>query len=509
MSPQCRVCYEDIGVALSLPCGEVSLALVGVNDSHAKISGHVFCRGCVNRIVRLADEDEEEPRCPTCRQPYEPDDETYPALRRTYLPEESTSEESQTTDLQAIEDSLESLEARVEASEGALNNHRSVIHQQGEAINRLLGDPSRVHWDLHQRELRIQSLEQQTIAIEERARQAMNILAGWRDLRDEQDAHIEAQKNINESNDDRIVHHEVALADLSARQNELAQSVSVLRSSEAEQYERYQYHRGLLSGKLDMLRASSKKSLYFDLLLLFLNFVLFRHLQAPGQHPSHNQHTTHEHCISKLSSSSTHPPKASDNDCAICHEPLLVPSNDDEKPSLLIDDVALRCKHHFHWSCILEYALSSPEARNRCALCRQSVLNARGQFIVEVRNEGGFTGGFDFGQEIDEQLYYKENPEAEREMTFLSLMAQGDLDDAEKFLKGEDPGATKKMDPNVCYESGGMTAMHMAALNDDVEGVQLLLRYGADKEQKSEDGHTALDLAEDVDAKRVTSLLKG
>ena len=190
----------------------------------------------------------------------------------------------------------------------------------------------------------------------------------------------------------------------------------------------------------------------------------------------------------------TNQPTASGEDCAICHEPLLVPSADDRKPSYIIDDVELRCKHHFHWSCILEYFESSSDVYRRCPLCRQSVLNSQGEFLVQVRNEGGFIGEIDFG--------------AARIRTFLGLMAQMDFEDAELFLNGEDPDANgSKMDPNVCYETGRMTAIHMAALNDDVEGVQLLLKYGADKDFKSEDGQTALDMARQLNAKNVVTLL--
>ena len=82
-------------------------------------------------------------------------------------------------------------------------------------------------------------------------------------------------------------------------------------------------------------------------------------------------------------------------------------------------------------------------------------------------------------------------------------MSQMEFADAELFLKGEDPDANGKMDPNVCNNSGRMTAMHMAALNDDVEGIQLLLKYGADKELKSEDGQTALDMAKAQNSKKV------
>ena len=205
-------------------------------------------------------------------------------------------------------------------------------------------------------------------------------------------------------------------------------------------------------------------------------------------------------------------PKASvhsENDCAICHKPLILPNYDDDpsEPSFVIDDAELRCGHHFHQSCIIEYAAASEEARRRCALCRANVLSANGDFIVFVRTENGFEGGIDLGQDIDEAAYYKANPEAERAETFLSLMAQMDFDDAEKFLKGEDGPGVSKLSPDVTYPTGGQTAMHMAALNNDVKGVQLLLRYGADKEARDDDGQTALDMAKDVGAKELFTLL--
>lgn len=51
-------------------------------------------------------------------------------------------------------------------------------------------------------------------------------------------------------------------------------------------------------------------------------------------------------------------------------------------------------------------------------------------------------------------------------------MSQMDFDEAEVLLKGEDEGANgQKMDPNVTYDAGKMTAMHMAALNDEYVSV--------------------------------------
>lgn len=206
------------------------------------------------------------------------------------------------------------------------------------------------------------------------------------------------------------------------------------------------------------------------------------------------------------------PPKPEvhiDSDCTICHEPLLIPSSHEPLvPSYEIDDVQLQCSHHFHKSCLLEYAVSSPDARERCALCRANVLDNSGAFIVTIRTENGHTGTTDFGYEINEQLHFKAHPEAERARVFLSLMSEMEFSEAEKMLKGEDDvGNGQRLSPDVFYGIGQTTAMHMAALNDHSEGVELLLRYGADPLLEDESGQTALQLARDHDSRKVIPVL--
>ncbi|KAF4630418.1 hypothetical protein G7Y89_g7725 [Cudoniella acicularis] len=147
---------------------------------------------------------------------------------------------------------------------------------------------------------------------------------------------------------------------------------------------------------------------------------------------------------------------------------------------------------------------------NRCPICRESNLNGNGGFWVGLLNESGDRLLFDFEKEIDHKLYLKywANPELERKVSFLGLMAHMAVEDAELFLKGEDLLAKgKKLDPNVCYEGSRKNAMHLAALMDNVEDVKLLLKYGADAEFMDEDGKTALDMAKEQDAKRVIALL--
>lgn len=85
--------------------------------------------------------------------------------------------------------------------------------------------------------------------------------------------------------------------------------------------------------------------------------------------------------------------------CGICAEPLLIPSGAGEGPAHVLDDVQVRCPsaHHFHWECLLEHAVRE---RMLCPACGESVLDAADAFLVDVRNEGGLTPGFDMGAEL-------------------------------------------------------------------------------------------------------------
>ena len=87
-------------------------------------------------------------------------------------------------------------------------------------------------------------------------------------------------------------------------------------------------------------------------------------------------------------------------------------------------------------------------------------------------------------------------------------MALQKFDEAERMLRGEDArGNGERLSPNVTYEVGRMTALHTAALNDYVEGVELLLRYGADPLLKDKSGQTALQMASKNGAQKVIPIL--
>ncbi|KAG5342054.1 hypothetical protein C0989_005734 [Termitomyces sp. Mn162] len=135
-------------------------------------------------------------------------------------------------------------------------------------------------------------------------------------------------------------------------------------------------------------------------------------------------------------------------------------------------------------------------------MCRQSTLNENGLLIVEIVNEGGFSGGVDLGEIFDRDRWEEQQPEEwKKGQALLSLCQMGDFEEAEELLRDE--GAN----PDAAFEDG-TTGLHMAALNNAVEWASLLLRYGANKELKTDCGKTAFDYAVSVDAHAVVELLR-
>ncbi|KAG6900505.1 hypothetical protein C0993_009458 [Termitomyces sp. T159_Od127] len=135
-------------------------------------------------------------------------------------------------------------------------------------------------------------------------------------------------------------------------------------------------------------------------------------------------------------------------------------------------------------------------------MCRQSTLNEDGLLIVDVRNEGGFSGAVDLGDIFERDRWEEQQPEEwKKGQALLSLCQMGDFEEAEELLR--DDGA----DPNAAYEDG-TTGLHMAALNNSVEWASLLLRYGANKQLQTDEGKTASDYALSADAHAVAELLR-
>jgi ankyrin repeat protein len=137
--------------------------------------------------------------------------------------------------------------------------------------------------------------------------------------------------------------------------------------------------------------------------------------------------------------------------------------------------------------------------------------------------------GYDLGADLEEEEAMDANPHLKRERAFLELMKIQDHELAEKLLSGTDDADGDEsstsyvqlmlnsyevlccflgpVDVNCRNDVDGQTALHIAAFNNDKDGINLLLRYGADKMTQNSSGQTALDLARRYNSINVIALL--
>lgn len=102
-------------------------------------------------------------------------------------------------------------------------------------------------------------------------------------------------------------------------------------------------------------------------------------------------------------------------------------------------------------------------------MCRGSTLTADGRLFANVRNEGGFSGGIDLGEDLDRSQYEDSQPDSwKRGQELLSLCQWKEYEEAEALLRDEDT------DPNAAYDDG-TTGLHMAAVNNAVEWASLCM----------------------------------
>ncbi|KAF8119295.1 hypothetical protein EV363DRAFT_1379591 [Boletus edulis] len=185
------------------------------------------------------------------------------------------------------------------------------------------------------------------------------------------------------------------------------------------------------------------------------------------------------------------------------------------EPTTVIDDVELHCGppgsvpggHHAHWACLIDHATAQARARahgavppvpadpvlgaavrdtgteteartyppafTTCVVCRQNILDPSGRFIVDVRNEGGETRGFDFGVIIEEEEFLDSHPSQVHSRAFHDLVAEGD------YVGAIDVIAEHDVDVNCTYGNDGLTALQKAMYSGDASGVEFLRSLGA------------------------------
>lgn len=179
--------------------------------------------------------------------------------------------------------------------------------------------------------------------------------------------------------------------------------------------------------------------------------------------------------------------------CIICNESLqiLVDSDDEEtsgsESHYVYDDVELPCGHHLHYDCARDLHAQSRAAITSCPSCQNTLLT-NGTLLVTIRNEGGVTTRFDLGQDLEEQRMLQENPELARNEAFLSFCFASDHEAMADLL-------TDGAQVDAVQKETGMRGLHLCALNNDAQGIALLLRAGADREGRSLDGNRPLDIA--------------
>ncbi|KAG6837337.1 hypothetical protein H0H93_011432 [Arthromyces matolae] len=151
---------------------------------------------------------------------------------------------------------------------------------------------------------------------------------------------------------------------------------------------------------------------------------------------------------------------------------------------------------------IADYDCAQEGNRALCPACQKTTLDENGLFIVDVVNEGGFSGAVDLGAIFDRDRWEEEQPEDwKKGQALLSFCQSEQFEEAEELLRDEGT------DPNVAYEDG-MTGLHLAAANNSLEWAALLLRYGANKNIENDEGKTPLDYAILTNAEQVITLLR-
>ncbi|KAG8213598.1 hypothetical protein J3R82DRAFT_10267 [Butyriboletus roseoflavus] len=197
--------------------------------------------------------------------------------------------------------------------------------------------------------------------------------------------------------------------------------------------------------------------------------------------------------------STTPLPAYSPDTCMFCHQFLRITTDTDtesEHPeaATVIDDVELYCgspgsgpgDHHTHWTCLIDHAKQAfmvpmpvrggtfaSTTWTTCVVCGQDTLDSFGRFVVDVRNEGGETKGFDFGAILEEELFLDSHPSQVHDRAFHDLVAQGDYTGAIELIAEHD------VDINCIYGNDRLTALQKAMFSGDTSGVRFLRSLGA------------------------------
>ncbi|KAJ7608771.1 hypothetical protein FB45DRAFT_945880 [Roridomyces roridus] len=173
--------------------------------------------------------------------------------------------------------------------------------------------------------------------------------------------------------------------------------------------------------------------------------------------------------------------------CGLCPLPLgcATFAADQNQP---IHCLKTSCHHDFHYFCYMRFLIRAPfNLRPCCPSCRSNILN-EGQYSVLATTTAGHEGLTDMTDDV-EKLF--DTIRIAKQQILMDMLAGRQFHIVEhELLTG--PG---KIDVNYRSPEGGFTPLHLSALKNDVQAIDLLLRLGADKHIKSDKNWAAIDFA--------------
>ncbi|KAF7307528.1 hypothetical protein MIND_00547600 [Mycena indigotica] len=196
-------------------------------------------------------------------------------------------------------------------------------------------------------------------------------------------------------------------------------------------------------------------------------------------------------------SSQTPPISASANakmtTCGLCsYPPIPTPASSDEIPGF-----TTLCGHYFHYGCYMNKLLTTPFDLRKCCPTCSLIMTRNEVYWVQIESGGAWTN---ISQAVEDRFVLVRQA---KQQIFLDMLNVRNLPIVIALLEDPEP-----VDVNLMTREG-FTALHLRAMANDLAGVDLLLRHGANREIKSGVGLTALEYANQNNANQVVGRLMG
>ncbi|KAJ7511833.1 hypothetical protein B0H11DRAFT_716743 [Mycena galericulata] len=153
--------------------------------------------------------------------------------------------------------------------------------------------------------------------------------------------------------------------------------------------------------------------------------------------------------------------------CGLCPVPLRTPYTA-IAPSDLIHSLMTICQHSFHHICYMNYITTAPaDTRAFCPQCQANILTKE-RFWVHATTHTGNECYTDMTDDIEQQLLALRTA---RQQILIDMLSYRNFQIAAPLLVGPEA-----VDVNYRSTKGGFTPLHVCAVQNDVEAIDLLLR---------------------------------